>query len=853
LNVSVSDDGFSTVKDYKNVSINEDNYYRTLSGLENGSYIRFESELKSNGVGSPILDSVRLLERDYSIVDHSGSSPSVKIDSPMNQTYSTSSIDLNVTSSEAVNFTHNVQYRNGTDLISNTTTNENDQDLNITLSGLPNDELTANVYGSDSSGNIGSDSVDFTVLGDTVVQLNDSVVINQTGNNAYINVTDSFNVSNLTVYSDATNFGGINWSIAGDLSNRIDVKLSYFNDDNVDDTYLANYSIADTVGNSITSTFVPRPVDSVYQVTKNGSFFKQVQSDTSNVLDYGFEVADEAYTSFTVKRTDQFRPEINRTLYRLDERSGLERMEFVLWSRGANDIASSSGPGTRVEFSNTSMKYDVSLPVSGTYSVTDFPGLTRNRDVDVSKSASGIVEDNGFSHTLSSQRRLSDLNISIGDVPGIDYVWNSSLGGDFNGSVSRQSTEQLSDSSTGDFLDETEYSFDVVDSEVTLGFNYTGAVPLEVNNTVSNGFTGVDTTGAITAVNQCSQVNNTAVDITGNGLENFTVGQNCNPGSIGNPAQTITNDSVADERIYYNSTDMVINTNKTENTQIAIRADKTDLKNPDKRDADSLKAYVEGISSEGNSELNVSDTGSFFRVTVGTGFQASSLHTDDSDWSVTYTLSGDNTTVIGGGGGGGGTPTSDETTVYFGSQQSVEETVSAAVGGTTVKNISVFNTREAEVTAQLEVPDSGFCRYIEVQETLSGDEFGSDGSYSLPAATPGPLTDSPRSETQVGLRFDIPNRSVLNEQGVDEFSCSLDTSSSYGVAEELDLIVNEEFSLTNFIDLFTDEFCISIPSANDFGEGVDSNEFCLPVYVWLLLGVSVLFGVYVLGKVRDWW
>lgn len=776
--------------------------------------------------------------------------PSLSIDSPLNQTYTVDSLNLNVTSDEAVNFTRNVEYRNGSTVLSNKTYNESDTDLNVSLDNLPDAELTVNVWGEDSSGNVGSATTDFTVA-KAYVQINESVQINQTANNAYFNITSPFRVDNLTVYDDATNFGGINWTVTSDVSQAININLDYFNDDNADNTYLANYSVSTAVGASVTNTFVPRPVDSVYQITRNSSFLKQVQSDSNSVMDYGYEVMSDAYTDFTVKRTDQFRPEFNSSTYQLDQQNNIERLNFVLWTRGENDVASSSPTTNRVELTNTSLKYDVSLPLTESYRVTDFPGLSRTRNIDLAKSDSGVIADSGYSHTLSSQRQIQELNITNNEVEPVDYNWTSQFGTEFTGTIGQSSTISREDFRTQDFLNNSTDSFNVGTDEVVLGFNYTGSIPLNIDNSASTAFDGVSTDGGYEIVNQCTVINNTEVDVP-TGSSTFQIGQNCNPGNIGNPTQDIVNISDSEERIWYNSTDMQVYTNKTSSTNIVIRADKSNLKNPDNRDGGSLSAIVEGVDSINNTDLNVTDTGSFFRVTVG-DIQASTLYTDDNDWSVTYTLSGDNTEVIGGG-GGGGTPTSDDQVISFGSTTSEEgiETFNAPFGQTVTRELTVRNSRQDSVTAEIVRGSEDVCQYVTVQDTLDADTFGSTGSYDMPPAELSSLGNVRRSTEQVQVRFSLPSEEELNEQGITDYRCSFDTSSSYGTAENLVLEIDEGFNL-GFLEVLADEFCLDSPYANlvDGGDGVESNpvSVCFALWQWLI-GVAALIAAIVFGVRR---
>ena len=79
--------------------------------------------------------------------------PSITIDSPQNQTYSSSSIDLNVTSDEAVS-----TWEYSLDGAANQTFTPN-----TTISGLSDGSHQLDVYATDSNGDTGSESVTFSV------------------------------------------------------------------------------------------------------------------------------------------------------------------------------------------------------------------------------------------------------------------------------------------------------------------------------------------------------------------------------------------------------------------------------------------------------------------------------------------------------------------------------------------------------------------------------------------------------------------------------------------------------------------------------------------------------------------
>jgi hypothetical protein len=296
---------------------------------------------------------------------------------------------------------------------------------------------------------------------------------------------------------------------------------------------------------------------------------------------------------------------------------------------------------------------------------------------------------------------------------------------------------------------------------------------------------------------------------------------------------------------------MNIETNYTENTQIALKFDKSNLKNPDGRDGGSLKTIVDGKTSESNSQLNVSDTGSFFRVTVGTQFQSSSLHTNDEDASVTYTLTGDSTDDS--GGGGVGSPTSEDQLVYWGTGETEEgvEQFSVPFGTETTRSLTVTNERQSDTTAQLQVGDQGFCQYVSVQETLNSDQYSKAGTYQLPAAQQS-LGQVEASET-FNIRFDLPNKTSLESSGINDYSCETSTTASFGTAEPLVIQVDEGFQLTGAFTFLAEDICFNIPFST-FGEnGLESNNsrLCIPVAGIGFTGIAGMLGLFVVLRRRD--
>lgn len=772
---------------------------------------------------SPYLDQYNLtssymtIEDQYFTIEYNQmtGSPSISIDSPQNQTYSTDSIDLNVTSDEAANYTYNLN--GGT----NTTVNENDKDLNETLSGYSSGSNTVNVYAEDSAGNTAFSSVTFTYQ-ESYVELGKGVEIEQPGNNATINITSSFNVSSLSTYDTATSFGGSNFSVTGSLSDAIDVRLDSYNASKGIGSYAVNLSASTVDGNNVSFDFDNLDASSKYRVDQGSNVYDQSTSDGNGAVSFNQESWSQgSFQQFDLLRTDDFVPELDSGLYRDDQTNGVSRLEFGLNDFSESDISSFAGSGSASVFSNQSLEVDVSPPVDSTYNVSDDSGLTsENRAVNLDSTDTG-VQEHSYSHDFSTQQVNRSTTYTNNAGKALDYVLNHSVpgtvqsGGNFSGTISASSSTTETSVAEGDFLNEKEHSFTPTptNDEVVLGVDYKGQKPLEVSNSENVEFTGVNTSGVLSTPGSCGQNNASTVDVDGNADRNYSVEYSCDPGSIGSPTQDIVNVSDNEERVWYNSTDMQINSNQTEEFQFAIRADKDNMKNPTGRDGGSLEAYVEGENSTGNNQLNVTDTGAYFRITVGTSFQQSSLHTDDSDWSVTYTLSGDDTDEpVGGGGGGSGGDSTSSQTVYFGAEGQASEVYTASYGEAEVEDLTITNTERRQITVNIRKGSNRICDYITVQKSFTSSDFGEGGTYQMPEAVENFGSVEISNTTQ--LRFELPNRTAFEDEAIEDTTCSFETTASYGEAEDLEIEVDASTSLWDQIVAFLTETFTEVPVGN---------------------------------------
>lgn len=498
-------------------------------------------------------------------------------------------------------------------------------------------------------------------------------------------------------------------------------------------------------------------------------------------------------TKRTFDVVDNFVPEINESTIDDDRKANDLNLSLTIDDKGETDISSYTGTGTELSFTNSTLKLDKLLPIEATYSVTDFKDETSASVlVNVSTDESNLRE-HAYNHNLSTQR--VNKSIEVFNDGGLQLTYDFEFK-NYGTTVSGESWiahvdpgRSLSNTGVweGDWLAETEYGFTPADNYVVLDTNYTGKRPLEVVEQKGVQWTGVDTTGFVTVPARCGQLNNTEVAVAASSSTNYSIGFDCNPGTKGNPTQNIVDLGDGAERVWYNSSDMEVYTNKTEESVFRIPANKSNLKSPDDRDGGSLNAYVDGVSASGNTALNVSDTGSHFRITVGDQFQNSSLHTTDDSWSVTYTLGASSSSGSTGGSGGGVT------------SESVAEVppqlYNVRFGGEAVRSFTVENIQDSDVTVGVRVPNTPSCDLFQVEtsasayppETTGSGEFGDRGEYEIE----GGLYLGDRISVEPGVRVTMPEQprfeELANRNGT--VRCEVETTSSAGEVEPLVLEV----------------------------------------------------------------
>lgn len=246
---------------------------------------------------------------------------------------------------------------------------------------------------------------------------------------------------------------------------------------------------------------------------------------------------------------------------------------------------------------------------------------------------------------------------------------------------------------------------------------------------------------------------------------------------------------------------------------------------------DSGKIASHNYSSDGNFNLKLT-------VTDDDG------DTDTEIKTVTVSSGSSGTQPPSGGGGGGGDNEVDTTTVYFNSESNVEETVEVPYGQQVERDLFITNTQRREISVDVDRGNSDACELIQVQKNFEEEEFGESGSYQLPEATEnfGTLETSVAST----VRIDLPSRSVVEERGLTNATCSFDTSASYGQAEDLELTLDFNDSVLNQLLDLLESTVFEVPVAN---LSVDDPEVqdTVSIRLWMILALLlVALNVYLL-------
>jgi len=628
------------------------------------------------------------------------------------------------------------------------------------------------------------------------VGIGSGVVIHQPGNNATVNVTESFNASSLSVRSTTTGFGGSNFTVNGSTADTIDVKLKYYNASAEVGKFPANFTANTTSANNVTFRFSNFTASSLYESYQGFNLLKRAESTASGVYDFFYDSFSSAYKSFYVTNIDNRVPALNESQVTDNRKLNELNMTLTVDDQGEKDIESYTGSGTLLKFSNSTLRFDKLLPITDTYSVTDFKDATSTGVLVNVSTDESVLRQDGSGWNLSDQQVNKSITVhNTGDLELSYDLEFKNYGTEVRGeswlaTVSKGGSLSHTGEWSGDWLKEREYGFEVAQDSVTLDSNYTGVRPLEIAESRGVAWTDIDTTGFVTKPSKCYRSNNSKIDVPSSTTTNYSVGFACNPGTAGNPSQTVNNLSTG-ERVWFNTTDAEVYTNKTENTVFRWKADKDNLKKPSDRDGGSLEGYADG------NQVNVSvvDTGGYLVLKIGTQHTDSSWHTGTHSASITYTLDASDGSSGGSGGGssgGGGGGSSDQPVVADLPPQSY----GVAPGSTRERSFTIENLENRPNTVTVSVPAGEQCGYFQVQSNSSTQSFGKTGQYRVGAANS--LTSG---RARPSIQISMPSEAELADIGNSTIRCEIQASSELGRVEPLVASASPRTGSTLFADV----------------------------------------------------
>ena len=497
------------------------------------------------------------------------------------------------------------------------------------------------------------------------------------------------------------------------------------------------------------------------------SNFEVIDDDgaISNIFDVDADVGDSVRTENTGFDHDLNTQEIKSIVDITNDAS--EPLEYTyIFDEVSGDDSGTVSPGDSVEAS--------------TVEQDDFI-------IDVDETGPEIIQDDEEDSTLDNQFVLNASGLEAENTESITFtdtslssVCSNTTSVDVEPGVSTLTEECNVDSDELDAVDVTDQGLSPQADFVNLNNNYLGDLELGLQETEGIVWEGLNTSTASGAPGDCTQNSDFTVDLTAGESKDFDLEFVCDPGTVGSPTQEIIDLGGGDERIWFNSTDAEVNHDEVGQAEVIIPVDKDDLRDPDQRDPDSLEAIVNGVSSEDDdSNLTIEDTGSEFRITVGTDFGSSSLSEGSHEWSTTYTLSEDNGAT---GGGGVSPPSDDDTGVRF------ENTFfQVQPGAATEREFTIVNLEEAqENQVTISIPDTPQCNFFEIESSRDSGEFGDEGVFRI-----GPRESILEGVYRPEFRVDMPDTETIEQDFDGELVCSPGVDTSFGSTTE-DLTLNVE-------------------------------------------------------------
>ena len=654
----------------------------------------------------------------------------------------------------------------------------------------------------------GSSSVNFTVETSTdsfsTVQNSKTFIDNDLidGNSDYyLNLDEGTQYARVTIWFEKGSSPDLdNFTLRGKEFNKapsVDRQKLIWSGIAESDTRELFYGISDPNGNEISSHNNPPSgatsafTNSTYNITGFSSDFDYIptitdfKGATGTGKETNFSLSKQVYVEHTSGTFNESRQLVNTTA-KIDVRSDPLNLSISFKDPSVlieevvdGDTSFTDATGTKV--------------VDSQYYVDHIETQTFSEEKDESRESTIDTQ-----HLVKQKQVHNNWSTSYSSLK-VDAV--SSITGSCTNcnqrtiSIPGNSKKNVSFNSSGDFISsEKEFDFTPNPDIVTLDVDYKGRRNFQMQENQGFSWNGINITGNVTKPGGCSQSNNSEVNVPASSFQNYTVQFSCDPGSIGNPTQEVISIDNGD-RIWINASDMNIRTNQTENSVIHINTSKDQWQDNGVYDGGSLEAFVEGVSSSGNTALNISDTGTYFQIKVGTNFQSSSLHTTDTDWSITYTATSDSGGGGTGGGGSGGGSGVGGTIIEGGDDDGTTFTFSNPIyslqrGGQQTKTFFVTHTGDGTADVQVTVPPADqqpACQVFSLQTRHPPEndtvQYGGTGVYTMQPGSQGLVGKYTRP---VGIKVDLPssqgNLDKLMSDGT--ISCTFTTSTDTGTAGE---------------------------------------------------------------------
>lgn len=373
--------------------------------------------------------------------------------------------------------------------------------------------------------------------------------------------------------------------------------------------------------------------------------------------------------------------------------------------------------------------------------------------------------------------------------------------------------------------------------------NFTASQSVYAENNNSNYEFKIDFSSKLSSQAEC-QVGNpnaTLSPITGT---NSSFSKSCDPGKqlSYTPVQKT---SEGDLTKYVFRADYEVFSNVTDEVQQSILVNKSRLDDFSNRNADSLKASVDGKSSGLQVGQDVVNGKEYVEVVVPDNFGNSSLHEGEHDLTLNYTTGSSDDGGSGGGGffGGGGSG-GDEDSSEQGNAVAWSHTTMSSAAGTVDTNeyLVIENYRNTVNSVNITLPSNGQCQYFQIQSFAHGPKnlvdssWSKTGEYYVPASSSG--LSSAFDDLSIDVRVEMPEESNIPENGV---SCTPEVEVETGDYDDLILTAEKQTSLVSELGDSLSGLGFAFPSVS-LGGATGSSIFSI---IFLILSGGAL--IYVSG------